>query len=534
MFTSLPKREGDLGVRNIECLNKALLAKHAWRLVTGENSTFCQIFREKVFGRSTLMNVLAPRITGNASWGVKSIFHGMTFILENISWQPGTNSNLNVWTSKWVGTRTPEPKGDFLDPEFNFLKDLRIRDLCLNSGGWNQDLINMLFDDESSKRILAIPLRINDGEDEIIWPFSSTGVYTVKSGYGLLFNDLFMRRGTSLDRSRLNQGRKNFCGKRLWHLSIPQSWKILIWKILTNSLLVGGEFVRRNLTWNPLCPLCRSTRESVEMVDHLFKECSITARIWAGSQLGINSDQAYNLEVGDWIVNWIQYLRTLNDWQIRVIQFSAIIASIWNLRNNVVFRGEIFNPKGFFSAYNQVVTCAMKGFVERVEANVTAHGNLDSNDLTDIEGDLVRNGHPVYVTGGFGSCSLVRVMVDASWEKTWQAAWGWVVYDEHGNVIFKGGEKGRAESPLQAEALGVLKAIQWALGNNFLHVELSSDCLQFVFQCAGLGTRHYQTKGVLEDILCLTPSFHCLCFSYACRKNNVEAHLLARRAMTMA
>ncbi|XP_074297766.1 uncharacterized protein LOC141628538 [Silene latifolia] len=441
-------------------------------------------------------------------------------VLSNIS---------NYFLSVFKIPRPPEPKGDFLPPVFNFLKDLRIRDLCLINGGWNQDLINMLFDDESSKRILAIPLRINDGKDEIIWPFSSTGLYTVKSGYGLLFTELFMRKGTSLHKSRLNQGRKKFCGKRLWHFPIPQSWKIL-----TNSLPVGGEFVRRNLTWNPLCPLCRSTGESVETVDHLFKECSITARIWAGSQLGINTEQAYNLEVGDWIVNWIQYLRTFNDWQIRIIQFSAIIASIWNLRNNVIFRGEMFNPKGFFSAYTQLVTFAMKGFIEKDEATSAEHGTVNNDDLPDVESDLVRNGHPVYVTGGFGSCSIVRVMVDASWEKTWVAAWGWIAYDENGNVIYKGGEKGRAESPLQAEALGVLKAIQWAFGNNFLHVELSSDCLQFVFQCAGLGSKHYQIKEVLEDIFCLTPNFHYLCFSYVCRKNNVEAHLLARRAMTMA
>ncbi|XP_074318610.1 uncharacterized protein LOC141655428 [Silene latifolia] len=82
--------------------------------------------------------------------------------------------------------------------------------------------------------------------------------------------------------------------------------------------------------------------------------------------------------------------------------------------------------------------------------------------------------------GRFGSCRMMRVKVDSSWENSYAATFGWVAFGGSGDLFFEGSVKGRAESPLQAKALGVKEVLQWACGRGILHLEVSSDCLQLL------------------------------------------------------
>ncbi|XP_074288687.1 uncharacterized protein LOC141613845 [Silene latifolia] len=321
---------------------------------------------------------------------------------------------------------------------------LSVFKIPLNSGGWNHQFIQLLFTEETTNRILATVLRTNQTEDVPIWPATQHGSYTVKSGYGMVFSEFFNRTASVWDMTRLNTRQKDFCGSRLWHMSGPRSWKILVWKILSNSLPVGEEFERRNIPWNTSCCLCQPFCEAIETVDHIFKDCEITARVWASSPLGVNSTQTRHISARDWIINWILYLRTLDEWEVQTTQFLAIIVSLWNLRNNARFRGERFIPEAFFRVYNRLVSDALNAVKE--------------------------------------SKTQVVLMVDASWRKSCHASWGWVAMDSEENVICNGSGRGFSESPLQAEAIGVLKALIWARDCGFLHVEVSSDCLQLLFQ----------------------------------------------------
>ncbi|XP_074287994.1 uncharacterized protein LOC141613155 [Silene latifolia] len=532
LFTSLPKSEGGLGIRNIECLNKALLAKHAWRLVTNEKSAFCSVFRGKIFGIRGCHSDLTYGSRGITSWGTKSVLYGLNFILDNLCWRPGVRSNLNVWNSKWVNGSNPEPVATLLSPEFNFLKDLRVRDLTSGNERWNEGLIKLLFEEESANRILAIPLSATQIEDEVIWPFSRNGKYNVKSGYALIFKDYYEVKASITDRSRISDERKRFCKSKLWRLPGPQTWKILIWKIITNSLPVGWEFVKRNMGRDATCPLCQKESREMETIDHLFRDCTFVSRIWASSPLGISTSHLPNTLVGDWIINWICYLSRLKGSKSRIILFLAVVVGIWNCRNGVIFRGVKANPYSFFIFYNYLVSLVFKALKEdddRKEDKTMGSCQIEQ----ELENDLVmiKEGRPVYGVGNFGSCTMTRVKVDASWDKSGKAGIGWIAVQEGGGRCFEGSLKCRAESLIQAETLGVKEVILWARGCGILHLEISSDCLQLILQWAGNEDQHYQIKGLLDDIGSLSSYFHCLCLSYVCRVSNGDAHRLARRAL---
>ncbi|XP_074298573.1 uncharacterized protein LOC141629480 [Silene latifolia] len=531
-FFSQPKSSGGLGIRNIECLNQALLAKHAWRILGEQDSLFCKSFRDLVLGNGGLIGEAVIKTRSYGSWSVRSIRYGLNLILNNIGWKPSFVSNLNVWSTRWVNGETPEPNNRILGPEFAHLKDLRIRDLYYGNGDWKEEKIRQIFEAEDASKILAIPWCASRKEDEMYWIHTGSGEYTVKSGYGVVFKSFMDAKGTTKDKERLSTKGQLFCKSRLWRLPGPRKWKFLLWKILSKTLPIGRELLRRNLQENHSCCLCNGQNPTLKTLTHLFRDCEMVKRIWVGSALGITPSCLGNMELDGWIINWITYLNKLADGEKCVIQFLAILWNIWAARNNIMFRGDVFHPGGYYKVWSQTVSEVMN-ISELKEKGSMGKGG-DVRDQTVAELKRIREGYPYRLIGEARNCEVTRVKVDAGWKKSGEAGIWWVAYTGvEGESFFEGMTKLRAESALQAEALGVRRVLAWARDRGLLHLDLSSDCLQLVAQIAGLQEAHRQVKGVLKDILALCVDFHCLCVSFRPRSLNKAAHGLACEAMNM-
>lgn len=48
---------------------------------------------------------------------------------------------------------------------------------------WNFGLLSLLFSPQEAELVKNIPFCRNSAEDKMVWPFVSSGVYSVKSGY---------------------------------------------------------------------------------------------------------------------------------------------------------------------------------------------------------------------------------------------------------------------------------------------------------------------------------------------------------------
>lgn len=77
--------------------------------------------------------------------------------------------------------------------------DFPVSDLITASGGWNESVLNELFDEEEKVAILNIPLVVSQAQDILVWHYNRNGRYSVKSGYWLAMKDkcqvLGLRRG---------------------------------------------------------------------------------------------------------------------------------------------------------------------------------------------------------------------------------------------------------------------------------------------------------------------------------------------------
>ncbi|XP_074266222.1 uncharacterized protein LOC141588691 [Silene latifolia] len=272
----------------------------------------------------------------------------------------------------------------------------------------------------------------------------------------------------------------------------------------------------------------------METIEHLFRDYEVLARIWAGSTLGIRVDGATSVNMADWIIDWVRYLWQQDEGQMRVINFIAILWGLWTIRNKVKFDGMTKDPHvladllfGLTKDKVRILKDQLegKGMAKRLEGGV--------GELLDQRRMDIRTGHPVQLIGSPERCNVIRVKVDVGWERNYVAAFGWVAYDGLGQECMRRQVKTRAESALQAEALGVRDVLLWANSEGWLHLDISSDCLQLINEIAGVDKVDHLIAGILEDIHGLAKSFHCLCFNFIPRTLNSIAHGLARQAIKM-
>ncbi|XP_074315370.1 uncharacterized protein LOC141651564 [Silene latifolia] len=336
------------------------------------------------------------------------------------------------------------------------------------------------------------------------------------------------RRGSYKDKNRIGDRGREFCKKKLWHLLVPRIWKILVWKILTNTLPIGVEFEKRKLAIDSFCCMCGEDRRKVESAEHLFRDCEISSRIWAGSELGIRVENAGTINITDWIIDWIRYLYSRKEGERSVIIFVAILWGLWNIRNNIIFKGMTTNPQILANCLYKSVNENVRILSDHVEGKDMhwiireGHEELSTSILAEI-----REGNPVRVISTQGKCEVVRVKVDASWGQNYEAAVGWVAYDCTGKEIIRRQIKARAESALQAEALGVREVLIWAHNSGILHLDISSACLQLINQIAGVEKENHLIKYLLENLRELYASYHCLCFNFIPRHLNTVAQSIA-------
>ncbi|XP_074290240.1 uncharacterized protein LOC141616971 [Silene latifolia] len=157
--------------------------------------------------------------------------------------------------------------------------------------------------------------------------------------------------------------------------------------------------------------------------------------------------------------------------------------------------------------------------------------NSATSGMEDEKMLWLKESKPFYTIGSMYNCECIRVMVYAGWKSRDKAGVGWVAFTKTGAKFFEISKAIKAESAMQAEALGLREVIYWARDKGLWHLEVSSDCLPLIAFFVGIERAHHLTKEILADIIFLSALFHCVSFSYIPRSFNFLAHGLACKAM---
>ncbi|MCI37648.1 retrotransposon unclassified-like protein, partial [Trifolium medium] len=86
-------------------------------------------------------------------------------------------------------------------------------------------------------------------EDQIMWPHTKDGLYSVKSGYNLLRHWQSSSNSSSTSSNSYTQ-----VWKKLWNLQTIPRHKVLLWRIINKALPVRSELSKRGVPCLILCP----------------------------------------------------------------------------------------------------------------------------------------------------------------------------------------------------------------------------------------------------------------------------------------
>ncbi|XP_021743996.1 uncharacterized protein LOC110710043 [Chenopodium quinoa] len=280
------KTSGGLGIRSVMHLNKSLLMKQGWRMITNHGLLVSRIFKSK-YGNDLISLGHKDLVPKFGSWAARSIVKAASELKQHIGFSVGDARKLIS-------------KGIF-------------------------GLVWRAFNEEDTRNILSIYLP-SAREDKRVWLPGLKGSYSVKSGYWSQFNQQPLAED-------------NWFWRKYWKINI---WRkvLLGWRILQNKLHTKDNLNRRGVKLEEYCVLCTKEEENVA---HLFRECEVTRRIWWGL-LGIRTMSNSHIPFQKWLKDLLAYSLKNDKGSDTFLSMPLIMPAIWLHRNDITFRGMSANP----------------------------------------------------------------------------------------------------------------------------------------------------------------------------------------------
>nr|XP_027096274.1 uncharacterized protein LOC113716180 [Coffea arabica] len=247
------KGKGELGFRDLQQFNTAMLAKQFWRILIRPNLLVSKIVTGRYFKGSSIRNM---KIHAGDSWIWKSILSSREVLTEG-----------------------------------------RVHEL-ISDGRWNEGLLKNMFEEEGCQRILNSQISAFGDKDRLVWMLSKSGGYTVKSRYVVAKEMQLKGRRESLQQESSSRNEANSgVWKFLWSLNVKHKLKHFIWKCLQCILPVNETIRRRIRQGNDGCRCCGKGTETME---HMFFFCKHAELIWKAAPISWNGLKDYRHNFWQW------------------------------------------------------------------------------------------------------------------------------------------------------------------------------------------------------------------------------------------
>lgn len=348
------------------------------------------------------------------------------------------------------------------------------------------------------KEILSLKVSKRGARDKWVWLPSVSGEYSSKSGYYEALKD---------DPEKIAQPEdlRNFQWRAdIWKLHTSAKTKLLLWKAVTNALPVGENLKSRNINPTAVCPYCNGE----ESVTHLFFNCVNSLQVWQIIPC-----------IGDIVTTQITTVRQGLERAKGLVcllptglgegpLYPWILWSIWNARNEKIFKDKTSQPSEIL---NQAIQKAKDWQAAQIKPKSAPPPKI-----------LLQTAH---------SSDLILCNIDAAWKDNRLAGLGWLFNPPSVPMEIQSSTVvANVASPLMAEALALLAALQHAATLGFSKISLASDSAQLI-KALSSEFPPMELHGILHDILDLSSFFGGVSFMFTPRDSNRLADAIAKAAL---
>ncbi|XP_023638090.1 uncharacterized protein LOC111830460 [Capsella rubella] len=170
------------------------------------------------------------------SFGWRSILSTKSLVEKGARWSIGSGFDISVWKDRWIPDINPRPasgRGILLHP------NLKVNHLVNPiTKKWHLPILNEFMHPEDIRIIRSMSISKTYKPDRLIWHYTKSGKYTVKSGYWLAHN-------------LIGEAEENPSYTALkayaWHIRTPPKIKHFIWQIATGTLPVMDALASRKI-----------------------------------------------------------------------------------------------------------------------------------------------------------------------------------------------------------------------------------------------------------------------------------------------
>ncbi|CAJ2628008.1 unnamed protein product [Trifolium pratense] len=223
---------------------------------------------------------------------------------------------------------------------------------------WNGDLAQDDIEAAAELECLLSDISpIKDRTDYRKWITNNLGMFSVNSAYCFLQNCYSPLTINSNVVDALQD---------LWANDVPSKVSIFGWRLLLARLPTRKALERKRIISNPRELCCAFCFREEEDIDHLFFNCSISIQVWKKVYEWLDMNFITFEEVWKHFTTFGDLVKSKSLAKARHVIWLATTWSIWRTRNNIMFRGDVFN---LALLVDQIIFISWVWFVGRIELN---------------------------------------------------------------------------------------------------------------------------------------------------------------------
>ena len=328
-----PKKEGGLGIRNLQAVNLSFILMAAWRLAQNPNDHLHRVLKAKYFHATSIWrpNFNVPK---SAFW--VSVLKMLPILKTHTSYQL-TQGNISIWNTPWY----PEWASiydDLIIQEPGFIYPTYVKDLWLpNQKTWNITLIDTLFAPSAASSIKQTPIIFTDEQDLLCWNLTQNGKCNTKSAYYTCLQVLHEQRQEERPRPPTPQTTQLLM--QIWKSKeiIPRI-QTFAWRFLRKALPTGARAGKYSNHIDKFCCRCGMQEDEV----HLFFTCPFVKAAWFMAPWFIRTEFIVANYAN--LTDIILAMLSMNHPHATLPNILTFMWCIWKSRNDMLFQRKKGEP----------------------------------------------------------------------------------------------------------------------------------------------------------------------------------------------